>query len=63
MSNRQKPGKQAKQSGQYREVGSRGGSPSKTEITLVRGDRLPPTSKPGRQWELVDPTKHKPKSK
>jgi hypothetical protein len=30
-----------------------------TEITAVEGKPLPPTSKPGNGWKLVDPTKHK----
>ncbi|MBB1585257.1 MAG: YjzC family protein [Propionibacterium sp.] len=54
-----KPGEKVPQSGQYVEVGPRGGNASPTEITGVQGDRLPPTSRPGRGWKLVDPTKHK----
>jgi hypothetical protein len=54
-----RPGQQVPNSGQYAEVGPRGGNQGKTEITGVKGDRLPPTSKPGNQWKLVDKTKHK----
>lgn len=54
-----KPGEIVPRSGQYREEGPRGGQPSSTETTVVEGDRFPPTSKPGRRWQIVDPTKHK----
>lgn len=54
-----KPGQVVPSSGQYHEVGPRGGQPSSTESTMVQGDRVPPTSAPGRQWEQVDRTKHK----
>lgn len=49
-----RPGTPAPFSGQYRP--SSGG---KTEITAVQGKPLPPTSKPGETWKLVDKTKHK----
>lgn len=52
-----KPGTPAPTSGQYREIGKR------TEVTSVEGEPLPPTSGPGKGYVLVDPTKHKPKSK
>jgi hypothetical protein len=48
-----KPGTPAPKSGQYKRPGS------KTEITAVKGKPLPPTSRPGGSWQLVDPTKHK----
>lgn len=48
-----KPGTPAPDSGQYRPTG--GGS----EITAVQGKPLPPSSKPGGSWQLVDKTKHK----
>ncbi len=48
-----KPGTPAPKSGQYRPAG--GGS----EVTAVQGKPLPPTSKPGGGWKLVDATKHK----
>lgn len=54
-----KPGQPVPRSGQYIEVGPRGGQPSETEKTLVKGKPAPPTSEPGRQHKLVDPTKHK----
>jgi hypothetical protein len=50
-----KPGTPAPQSGQYREVGKR------TEITSTQGNPLPPTSRPGTGYVLVDKTKHKSK--
>ena len=40
-------------SGQYKPVGS------KTEITLVKGKKVPPTSSGGTKFVLVDETKHK----
>jgi hypothetical protein len=48
-----KPGTPAPKSGQYQQTGR------KTEITAVKGKPLPPTSRPGGSWKLVDPTKHK----
>jgi len=54
-----KPGERDGPSGQYREVGRRGGERSDREITHVEGKPLPPTSQPGDRWELVDPTRHK----
>ncbi|WP_018934573.1 hypothetical protein [Gracilibacillus lacisalsi] len=54
-----KPGQSPKDSGQFIEVGPRGGKQSKTEITGVENKPLPPTSKPGNQWKQVDKTKHK----
>lgn len=48
-----KPGQAAPKSGQYKETGS------KTEITSTQGKPLPPTSKPGKTYTLVDETKHK----
>lgn len=43
----------AKVSGQYRPVGTR------HEITLSKGDRVPPYSKEAKTFVLVDKTKHK----
>lgn len=60
MAKTQKPGSPAEQSGQYQAIGPRGGHVSDTEITAVEGKPLPPTDRPGWQWQLVDPTKHKP---
>lgn len=59
MSDKLKPGMQAPKSGQYKEVGPRGGFVSNTEITAVAGKTLPPTGKSGNLYVLVDSTKHK----
>lgn len=53
-----KPGQIATRSGQYEQVGPRGGSTG-NERTVVRGEPLPPTPKPGMGYKLVDPTKHR----
>lgn len=50
-----KPGREAPRSGQYEEVGPRGGR-SGHEVTVPKNHRLPPTSKPGNGYVLVDPT-------
>ena len=52
-----KPGQTAPRSGQYQQIGPRGGRGP--EVTSVRGEPLPPTSTPGSTYRLVDPTKHK----
>jgi hypothetical protein len=52
-----KPGERADRSGQYRQIGRKGGK--EPESTVTKGEPLPPTSKPGSKWVLVDPTKHK----
>lgn len=52
-----KPGTPAKVSGQYEQVGPRGGRTGH-EVTTVKGKPLPPTSKSGMGYVLVDPTKH-----
>ena len=54
-----KPGEKDAPSGQYRPVGPRGGPRGDDEITHVQGEPLPPTDKPGEEWQLVDRTKHK----
>lgn len=46
-------GGKAPASGQYRPVGSR------TEITLSKGDRVPPYDKEAAKYVLVDKTKHR----
>jgi hypothetical protein len=46
-------GGSARVSGQYRPVGS------SKEITLSRGDRVPPYAGEARKFTLVDKTKHK----
>jgi len=52
-----KPGHSAPASGQYREIGPRGGKGH--EVTSEKGNTLPPTSKPGSTYNLVDRTKNK----
>jgi hypothetical protein len=59
MASNTKPGIPAPASGQYVQVGPRGGNASSSEITAVQGKPMPPTSRPGQQWQMVDPTKHK----
>ena len=59
MSEQVKPGQPAPQSGQYVEVGPRGGKKSDNEITAAKGKPMPPSSNPGNRFKLVDPTKHK----
>ena len=49
-------GETAPRSGQYRETGPRGGKGR--EVTVVKGEPLPPTSAPNRTYKLVDPTKN-----
>jgi hypothetical protein len=53
-----KPGNTAPKSGQYAVVGPRGGNTNK-EVTAVKGNTMPPTTKPGQTYNLVDPTKNK----
>lgn len=48
-----KTGQKAPVSGQYKPAGS------KTEVTLVQGKRVPPTSSGATKFTLVDQTKHK----
>lgn len=52
-----KPGQKAQNSGQYLKVGPRGGKGD--EVTVVKGEPLPPTQKKGTTYKLVDPTKNK----
>jgi hypothetical protein len=52
-----KPGTPAPISGQVKETGST------TEKTVVKGNPMPPTSKPGQTYKFVDKTKHAPKKK
>ena len=49
----------APKSGQYKEVGPRGGFVSNTEITAVQGKPMPPTDKSGNSYVLVDSKKNK----
>lgn len=48
-----KPGQPAPKSGQYLNV------KTGTEVTVTKGEPLPPTPQPGQGYKLVDPTKHK----
>ena len=52
-----KPGHTAPNSGQYQEIGPRGGKGR--EITSTKGNPLPPTIKKNASYKLVDPTKNK----
>ena len=56
-SKRIKPGIVAPKSGQYLEVGPRGGA--RREVTAVKGRPLPPPSAKGSTYVLVDATKNK----
>jgi len=47
------PGEKAPKSGQYRNTKTR------TEVTVTRGEPLPPTPNKNQKYILVDPTKHK----
>lgn len=51
------PGTKAPNSGQYQEIGPRGGNGP--EATVPKGHPLPPTRLPGSTWKLVDPTNNK----
>lgn len=53
-----KPGEKAPASGQYEERGPRGGKTGH-EVTISRGERMPPTKGPGGSFDLVDPSKNK----
>jgi len=59
MSERLRPGQRPTDSGQFKEVGPRGGKVNNLEITGIENKPLPPTSKPGNSWVQVDKTKHK----
>ena len=52
-----KPGQTAPRSGQYQQVGPRGGKGP--EVTSVKGEPLPPSPTKGTTYTLVDATKHK----
>jgi hypothetical protein len=52
-----RPGTPAPNSGQYQENGPRGGKGP--EVTVPKGHTLPPTSKPGGSYTLVDRTNNK----
>lgn len=57
MSKTYKPGQTAPRSGQYGLIGPRGGHTG-TERTVVRGEPLPPTPKPGMGYVLADASKN-----
>lgn len=52
-----KPGEKAPASGQYQEIGPRGGEGR--EVTTVKGEKMPPSTKSGSTYRLVDPSKNK----
>lgn len=52
-----KPGQTAPKSGQYQEIGPRGGKGH--EVTIVKGGTIPPTTQKGSTFTIVDPTKNK----
>ena len=49
-----RPGQSAPASAQYREIGPRGGQGR--EVTVPKGTTLPPTTKPGSTYNIVDRT-------
>jgi len=51
------PGSKAPRSGQYQQIGPRGGKGR--EVTTVKGEPLPPTTSKGSTYTLVDPSKNK----
>ena len=53
-----KPGNKAPASGQYGIVGPRGGQTGK-EVTVVKGEPMPPTPKAGQGYVMNDLTKNK----
>jgi len=53
-----KPGEKADTSGQYERIGPRGGRTGH-EVTVVKGEPLPPTPRPGETYVISDKTKHK----
>jgi hypothetical protein len=55
--NSMRPGNNAPGSGQYQQIGPRGGKGK--EVTVVKGEPLPPTPRAGMAYRLVDPTKNK----
>lgn len=52
-----KPGNIAPKSGQYQEIGPRGAGGR--EVTVTKGEPLPPTTKSGSTYKPVDLTKNK----
>lgn len=52
-----RPGQTAPKSGQYLQIGPRGGKGK--EVTVVKNEPLPPTPQKGSTYDLVDATKNK----
>ena len=52
-----KPGEKAPASGQYQEIGPSGSKGH--EVTVVKGEPMPPTTAAGSTYEIVDRTKNK----
>lgn len=52
-----KPGQSAPKSGQYQQIGPKGGKG--IEVTIVKNEPMPPTPQKGSTYTLVDPTKNK----
>lgn len=52
-----KPGEQAEVSGQYVRINAQGKSTGK-EVTVVKGEPLPPTPKKRQKYRLKDMTRH-----
>ena len=57
MFNLQKPGEKPTTSGEYKEVGPRGGNVPNARIVTIEptDDKLPPTQESGRKWIWVSP--------
>jgi len=53
MAKTYKPGQPAPFSGQYENT------KTKTEVTVTKGEPLPPTPKSGQEYVIADKTKHK----
>jgi hypothetical protein len=58
MSKNLRPGQKAPASGQYEQVGPRGGHTGH-EVTVPKGKPLPPTAQPGQGYKLSDRTNNK----
>ncbi|MBD3375245.1 YjzC family protein [candidate division KSB1 bacterium] len=50
---RYSPGEKAPQSGQYKNT------QTSNEVTVTKGEPMPPTPKKGQKYVIVDPTRHK----
>jgi hypothetical protein len=58
MSEKLKPGAKAPASGQYEVIGPRGGNTGK-EITMTKGEVIPPVGPPGSTVRITDRTHNK----